>query len=377
MKNIASIIAAAALALAGCAGGSGTSAASEDSDDLTLLVGSYSEPGDSALGVYSFNPQTGVAARRYPLSVANASFLAISGPGMVYAACESDENASTLTALSPDSVSGEFQVVNSQAVGSAAPCYVNISPDGRFAVTANYTGGTVAVFPIAGDGSLLPRRQLVGFDYVGGTIKDRQESPHPHCIAFTPDGRYMLVDDLGNDRIHQFSLLAGCDSLVASVPEKEVELEPGSGPRHLVFNRRGDTAYLINELSDKVTVLSYDGETLVPRQYIAADTVGARGAADIHISPDGKHLYASLRLKHDGVALFDIDPESGLLTYRSHTSTPGHPRNFTISPDGRFMLVACRDGNVVKVFEIAEDGSLTDTNKDIKADKAVFVSFYP
>ena len=111
-------------------------------------------------------------------------------------------------------------------------------------------------------------------------------------------------------------------------------------------------------------------------QYIAADTVGARGAADIHLSPDGRHLYASLRLKHDGIATFGVDPQTGLLSYVGHTDTLGHPRNFTLTPDGRFMLVASRDGNAVQLFSVdVRSGTLTDTGRTIPIPKPVCVKF--
>lgn len=354
-------------AAGGCTAGSG-----RVPEPLTLLVGSYSESGDSALCVYDFDPFGGSAAFVRSLPVDNASFAAAGGSGVIYALSESGETASAITALRADG-----EVLGRQPVGSAAPCYVAVSPDGRFAVTANYTGGTVAVFPIASDGSLGPRRQLVGFEG-GGPVAGRQDAPHPHCISFTPDGRFMLVDDLGTDRIHQFAVLSGVDSLVASEPVAEIVIRAGSGPRHIIFNASGDKAYLLNELSDEVTALRYDGTTLTPVQYIAADTAGAGGAADIRLSADGRHLYASLRLKHDGIVLFDVDPATGNLTRRSHTPTAGHPRNFTLTPDGRYMLVACRDADAVQIFAIDPDsGAMTDTGRRIAQPRAVFVSFLP
>ena len=360
--------AAAVVAMGSC---SGTSAdAGSGSDRLTLIVGSYSAAGDSALCVYSFDPADGSAELVRRLPADNASFLAAGDSGVIYALSESGAATSAITALRPDG-----EVLVRRPVGSADPCYVAVSPDGRFAVTANYTGGTVAVFPILADGSLGARRQLIAFEG-SGPVAGRQDTPHPHCIAFTPDGRYMLVDDLGTDRIHQFAVQAGADSLVGSVPDAEVVIRAGSGPRHITFNAGGDMAYLLNELSDEVAVLRYDGTTLTPVQYIAADAVGAGGAADIHLSADGRHLYASLRLKHDGIALFDVDPATGMLTRRSHTPTAGHPRNFTLTPDGRYMLVACRDADAVQIFAVDPDtGALADTGRSIPQSRAVFVSF--
>lgn len=119
-------------------------------------------------------------------------------------------------------------------------------------------------------------------------------------------------------------------------------------------------------------VFSYDGKTLMQQQVIKADTVGAKGSADIHLSPDGKFLYASNRLKADGVAIFKVSPADGTLTKVGYQLTGIHPRNFTITPNGKYLLVACRDTNEIQVFvRDAETGLLQDTGKTIHTDKPV------
>ena len=156
----------------------------------------------------------------------------------------------------------------------------------------------------------------------------------------------------------------------------DVNLEPASGPRHICFSKDGRFAYLINEISGKVTTLSYDGKCLTPIQYIEADTVNAQGSADIHLSPDGKFLYASNRLKADGIAIFSVNQETGLLTKAGYQLTGIHPRNFVMTPDGKYLLVACRDSNVVQIFSRdKETGLLVDTGKRIETSKPVCLKF--
>lgn len=365
----------AAVALTSCSGNKQAQQPDGDADNLTLYVGSYSEPGDSALRVYSLNPSTGEARCLGALPVANASYFTQAPSGMIYCVSESDLGHSSVSALRPMGRDVEPEIVGSQPAGGSSPCYIAVSPDGRFVATANYEGGNVSVYPVDRTGALSPMNELIGFSG-NGPIEGRQAQPHPHCIAFTPDGKYMLVDDLGTDRIHQFTVKYQADSLTAATPDTDVVIKPASGPRHIVFNAKGDMAYLINEISDEVTVLKYDGQKLDPVQYIPADTVGAGGAGDIHLSPDGRHLYASLRLKNDGIAVFDVDPSTGLLTHKAHVATAGHPRNFTLTPDGRMMLVACRDGNVVEIFAVdPESGALTKTDNTIEVPKPVCVKF--
>ena len=120
-------------------------------------------------------------------------------------------------------------------------------------------------------------------------------------------------------------------------------MKAGSGPRHLTFSPNGHYAYLINELSGTVIAFEYKDGDLKEMQTIAADTVNAQGSADIHISPDGKFLYASNRLKADGIAIFNIHPDNGMLSKAGYQLTGIHPRNFIITPNGKYLLVACRD----------------------------------
>jgi 6-phosphogluconolactonase (cycloisomerase 2 family) len=135
-------------------------------------------------------------------------------------------------------------------------------------------------------------------------------------------------------------------------------------------------AYVINELSGKVTAFQYTDGQLKVIQNIEADSVRAQGSADIHISPDGKFLYASNRLKEDGIAIFSINGKDGTLTQKGYQHTGIHPRNFIITPNGRFLLVACRDSNVIQIYERdINTGLLTDTRKDIKLSKPVCIKF--
>ena len=153
-------------------------------------------------------------------------------------------------------------------------------------------------------------------------------------------------------------------------------MKAGSGPRHLTFSPNGHYAYLINELSGTVIAFEYKDGDLKEMQTIAADTVNAQGSADIHISPDGKFLYASNRLKADGIAIFNIHPDNGMLSKAGYQLTGIHPRNFIITPNGKYLLVACRDSNVIQVYERdADTGLLTDVQQDIKVDKPVCIRF--
>ena len=197
--------------------------------------------------------------------------------------------------------------------------------------------------------------------------------PHLHCVRITPDGKYLLADDLGTDQIHKFNINPNANAdnkekfLTKGTPEA-FKVAPGSGPRHLIFNSDGKFAYLINEIGGTVIAFRYADGMLDEIQTVAADTVNAQGSGDIHLSPDGKYLYASNRLKADGVAIFKVDETNGTLTKVGYQLTGIHPRNFIITPNGKYLLVACRDTNVIQIFERDQaTGLLTDIKKDIKS----------
>lgn len=366
MKRVPFIVAAAITLLSSCGNrhNNGNPAPDGSESDLTVLVGSYSQPGDTSLLLLSFDPVNGTFRHiDGSKEISNTSYFTQSPGGMIYVVSEGDSVTARITAINPQGPGRAPRYVSSHPVGSGAPCYVSVSPDGRFVVTADYMGGTASVFPIAPDGAVKSLVQRLHFSG-SGPVKGRQDTPHPHCVAFTPDSSFMLVDDLGTDRISIFALARGADTLLVTPAVSTVRMPAASGPRHIVFNRKGDRAYLINEISDSVTVFSYSPGSLLPVQSVAADTVGAHGAGDIHLSPDGHHLYASLRLKNDGIAAFAVDSVTGRLTRIGHTPTLPHPRNFAIAPDGRFLLVASKDGDAIQILSRdPATGRLKDTGR--------------
>ena len=344
-------------------------------EKMYLMVGSYATSEEEGIKVYAWDGEKGEAAYVSGLKgISNPSYQVVSADGeRVYSVGEDDGLTSTAHALSFDKSQGRLALMNTQLTQGGAPCYINLSPNEDFVITANYMGGSISVLPTETSGRLCENVSTFAFEGEG-VLKERQSQPHLHCVEFTPDGKFLLANDLGTDKIHVFPLTSG--GKLDEMGTFDVELEAGSGPRHLCFSKDGRFAYLINELSGKVTALSYKGETLTPIQYIEADTVNAQGSADIHLSPDGKFLYASNRLKADGIAIFSVNQETGMLTKAGYQLTGIHPRNFIITPDGRFLLVACRDSNVIQIFSRDEKtGLLIDTGKTIETSKPVCLKF--
>lgn len=343
--------------------------------ELTMLVGTYTSGSSKGIYTFRFNEESGIATSLSSAETLNPSYLIPSEDGkFVYAVNETTKDAAAVSAYAFDKAKGTLRLLNSQKTMGADPCY--LTTNGKNVVSANYSGGSISVFPIAKDGSLLPASEVIEFEG-SGPDKERQSTPHLHCVRITPDGDYLLADDLGTDQIHKFKINRNANAdnqeafLTKGTPEA-FKVAPGSGPRHLIFSRNGKFAYLINEIKGTVIAFQYNNGMLNEIQTIAADTVNAQGSGDIHISPDGKFLYASNRLKADGIAIFKIDPNEGTLTKTGYQPTGIHPRNFIITPNGKYLLVACRDTNTIEVFKIDPNtGLLTDTQQYIKVDKPV------
>lgn len=374
-------LAAGIVCLSACMGSKQKAAVglAETGDTLYLCVGSYASATDEGVQMYQFNQETGEAVYVSGLKgVSNPSYLVASADGnRIYAVGEDEGASSTVNALSFDRKTGKLVLMNTQFTQGGAPCHITLSPEEDFVLTANYMGGNISVFPLEENGRLKAGDTI---NFTGsGPDKERQLQPHLHCVQFTPDGRFLLANDLGTDRIHVFPVREdGKSELLEKENAFDICLPSGCGPRHLCFAPNGKYAYLLTELSGEIIGLSYDEAGFDTIQHIKADTLGARGSADIHLSPDGKFLYASNRLKGDGIAIFEVSSEDGTLDKVGYQQTGIHPRNFNITPNGKYLLVACRDTDEIQIYEREEEsGLLKDTDKRIKISKPVCVQFLP
>ena len=346
-------------------------------NDLYLFVGSYAEATAPGISLYRLNSETGESHLLQTFSgILNPSYLALSRDGsFLYAVIETATPEAQLVAYRFDKEKQTLTLLNAQPTEGSDPCFVWVDSQRRLAVTANYTGGNISFFPIAEDGSLSPAK-VSGFQ--GGTPGSaRQDKPHLHCIYASMDERFLYGNDLGCDRIYKYNLRAEQKQLVAYPGTPAYfTLPAGEGPRHTTFHPNGKWAYLISELSGRIAVMRYEDGNLIPFQFIEADPFNAAGSADIHISPDGRFLYSSNRVKGDGIAIFEIDSQSGKLEKLGYRLTGIHPRNFNITPNGELLLCACRDSNVIQVFKRdRQTGFLHDTEQDIHTSKPVCLLF--
>ena len=333
-------------------------------DRLQMLVGTYTE-GSSSKGVYlySFDQRTADFELLDTAATGNPSFVVFAPEaGFAYAISEYEDGRQAAVAfrLGPRTL----DVLGTRILGGeqdAGPCNLLLT-DGHL-LAANYTAGSLTCLPIQEDRTLGPKAWTF-------------YPSHParmHCAVVSPDGEYVFATDLGGDRIFRFR------NDFPGTGEAEVAYagKKGLGPRHFTFSGDGRHAYLLNELGDMLTVFRYRDGALQKIQQRKAYSGKGHGSADIHLSPDGRFLYTSHRLKGDGIAIFRVNPASGKVRKAGFQPTGKHPRNFAITPNGRYLLYACRDANQIEIYAIdAASGALTDTGKRIALGKPVCVQLH-
>lgn len=344
---------------------------------MNLLIGTYTNNCESK-GIYVYDFDTNNAEfsfKNVSPSVVNPSYLTVSDDNnFIYSVNESGDD-SKVSAFQFDSKTGVMNLINQQDSKGADPCY--IINDDKNVIVANYSGGNLAVFGKNNDGSITSAKQVIQH-YGKGVNEERQEKPHVHMVHFSPDKKFVLVNDLGKDKVYSYQYDSNSNSEPLKILDS-IAVKPGSGPRHLTFSNDGKLIYLLHELDGGLTVFNYSNGKLKMIQettILAKEFKGTFSSADIHISPDGKFLYASNRGEANTISIFKIK-KSGKLESLGQTSSLGNgPRNFVIDPSGNFLLVAHQYSNDVVFFKIDKNtGKLEDTGKRIYLCSPVCLTF--
>lgn len=245
------------------------------------------------------------------------------------------------------------------------PCNIYRDKKHNLVYTANYGSGTISVLKLNRHNRIKKVAATLEFEGSGPKV-DQQSHPRIHQV-FALNDDWLLANDLGADciRILKVNPRTGMPSHIS-----DFNLPAGCGPRIMTFNSDHSIIYLVTELSREVYVIRPDLSGDVPSlelvQRVKCDDYDdARGGADVCVHPSGKWLYASMRLEHEGIARFEIKSD-GTLEYLDYTLTGSHPRNFSITPDGRTLLAACVFSEFVQVFAINDEGELIPANTQLK-----------
>lgn len=299
------------------------------------------------------------------------SCLAVNAAGTrLFSANETDRVGNTksgsVSAFSIDPENGQLTLLNTEASGGAGPTYVSLHPAGKHLLVANYFGGSIAVLPILADGKLgkaTDVKEITG--KIGPTTAEHappgsfaisgHDHTHAHMIEASPDGRFVVHADLGQDKIFVWKFNVDTGKLTPNDPPF-VSLPPGDGPRHFDFHPNGKWFYSIQEEGSTLVLFDYDAETgkLTSRQTISTLPPGYAGSnfcSEILVSHDGKYVYAGNRL-HDSVGIFTIGKD-GTLTYVEEEWTRGdYPRSFNFDPTGSFFYTLNQRADNIAVFDV-------------------------
>lgn len=359
-----------------------------------LLVGTYTGSGSDGIYVYRFDTDSGRVSPVSSAKAENPSYLVASRDGRhVYAVNELPGDAGPasvrggVSAFDFDAKTGALKFVNRVSAQGNDPCYLSLSPDGRYLVVANYSvasdpGGSFSVFPVEATGAL--GAAVLNVHHEGtGPVKGRQDGAHVHSTVFSPDGKYLFVQDLGADKLYSYRYTPdGSRGLIGPTESRYTLAKAGSGPRHLVFGENGRFAYVTNELNASVDVYRYDDGRLAHIETVpmtAPGFAGKVGGGALHLSPDGRFLYATNRGDANDIVIYAVNAADGKLTLVGRQSSLGKtPREFAIDPSGKWLIVGNQDSDSMFVFrrDIAS-GRLEPNPARIRIDKPVDFKFVP
>ncbi|WP_051697960.1 lactonase family protein [Prevotella sp. 10(H)] len=345
-------------------------------DVLHLFAGTYTSGSSKGIYIYRFNLQSGDSEYTSMINVENPSHMvACNSRRYVYAVSENEEKPSFVNAFFFDQNKEKLTLLNRKPTIGEGPCNITTDCFRSRILTANHKGGSINVFDVNTYGPIYEASQVIEFEGKNITAENKEEA-HIQCVNFSPDQKYIFATDQGTDKIYRFEVNPNeKDNYIRKSTRKQYNVPEGSGPRHFIFHPCGRFFYLINQLSGAVMAFSYKNGNLEELQIIRADKSDAKGG-DIAICPSGHFLYTSNKLEGDGITIFCIDDLTGRLTKVGFQYTGMRPQNLLITPNGKFLLAACRDSEVIEIYKInPNNGTLTHIKKDIYIDQPVCLKF--
>lgn len=344
--------------------------------DFPFYVGTYTNSESEGIYKYVLRKDGTLKSLGLVAKSDNPSFLAKSADKKFLVAVSEISNTDGIGFLKSYSIAGDsLQFISKKSSGGKHPCFVTINKMG-YVVTANYSDGTVALLKMKSTGELSDPLDIQ--QHTGNGTSSRQKGPHAHSAWFGTNDIDLISVDLGTNELW-FSQIDTLTNKLAPKNPATLGMSAGAGPRHMTFHPNGKWAYVLNELSSTMTLLekttlgSYNIVTSIstlPSEYKELNS-----CADIHISSNGKFVYASNR-GHDSIVIYKVNANDGTLMLVGHEATRGKvPRNFSLSPDGGYLLVANQDTNTIVSFKRnTETGTLTFIDK-INAPTPVCILF--
>jgi 6-phosphogluconolactonase len=344
-------------------------------NEIYLFIGSYT----TNIFIYTMNTETGALTyvAKSP-NTSNPSYLTIH-PNGKWLYCVNESSPGKVSAFVIDTTNKKLTLLNSVDSKGNSPCFISINKSGSYAMVANYSSGSFALFKINSNGSLSNAVSVIQ-DKGKGPNTSRQEGPHAHMIAQNPQNCMVYATDLGTDQVQIFNIDSINNKFVfGAITAKSAS---GAGPRHFAVHPEKPWVYILHELkgiieASNVNAANGEFEKFQTISTIPENTTGNPGSADIHFTNDGKFLYATNRGDFNSIAMFTIDQTTGILKSIGYQSSKGKtPRNFVIDPTGMFLLVANQEGNNIVTFKIdPATGVLQETDYITNVSSPVCLKF--
>ncbi len=348
--------------------------------DQDVYFGTGNEYGD---GIYHaiFDESNGTLSTAKRVADINAPGFLAKHPTLdiIYAVAKIDETP--VVAAYKKNIDGSLTFINSVEIGDGSGTHIAVHPSGKFVATVQYGGGSVAIFLLQNNGALASRTQLIEHEGGSQVYEDRQDSPHPHWVGFSPDGKYALVPDLGLDAVLIYKVSEG--KQVLTYHSRAITVE-GGGPRHMRFSIDGDYIYLLNELELSISTFKYDATKGKAELVSVTPTLSKQkklqeafnSASEILVHPNGKFVYSGNR-GHDSVSVFTIKEGATPELLETEHVRGAYPRNINIDLSGKWLLAAGQHSNTVSVFSIDQDLGLLQyqTNKTINLPEPICILF--
>lgn len=337
-----------------------------------VFVGSYNtDKNKDGIYIFKLDTLTGTLKKISTLKgVLNPSFIILSQNGQYLYACTDTRTPKdgSVSSFRLDTAALTLKPVSSQKTNGENPVYINLYKNEKWLLSANYNDGSVSVFPVDETGNIGALKQFI--HYTDSSIHPiRQKGSHIHATVFSPDYKFVFLPDLGADKIRAYAIDTMKTEVLQNTSPSFIKMQAGSGPRHLTFHPTKKNAYCIEELSGYIRAFSYRNGKLNNLQRISLHKRKKQmdySSADIHITPNGKFLYASNRGDENNIAIFSVKNKGKLKFIGLESSFGKTPRNFCIDESGKFLIVANQSSGNVIVFKInAKTGLLQKTYEEL------------